>query len=74
MLPVCLLGLCSFLIPYRAFAQADKGTILGTIQDETGAVVPEVAVKVTEVNTNIVHTAKTNDTGNFTLPLLDPGT
>ncbi len=73
-LPLCLLGLCSFLVPLRAFAQADKGTILGTIQDETGAVVPDAAIKVTEVNTNIVHIAKTNDTGNFTLPLLDPGT
>jgi len=57
-----------------AFAQADKGTILGTVQDSSGAPAADTEVKATEVNTNIVHTTRTNDAGNFTFPLLDPGT
>jgi hypothetical protein len=56
-----------------AFAQADKGTILGTVLDSSGAPAPDTALKVTEVNTNIVHETKTNEAGNYSFPLLDPG-
>ncbi len=62
------------LLPCAAWSQADKGTILGTVLDTSGAPAPETSVKVTEVNTNIVHETKTNDTGNYSFPLLDPGT
>jgi hypothetical protein len=55
------------------FAQADKGTILGTVLDGSGAPAGDTSVRVTEVNTNIVHEARTNDTGNYSFPLLDPG-
>ena len=60
-------------VPSVLFAQADKGSILGTAQDSTGASVPDTNVKAIEVNTNIVHTTKTNDAGNYSFPLLDPG-
>ncbi len=69
-----IFALAFILIPFALFAQADKGTLLGTIQDASGAPAPGTDVKAMEVNTNIVHVAKTNDTGNFTFPLLDPGT
>ncbi len=55
------------------FGQADKGTLLGTVQDASGAAVPGAAVKATEVNTNILHSTNTNDDGNYTFPLLEPG-
>src|SRR4051794_20351527 len=69
----CVFLLGAFLMPSAIFAQADKGTILGTIQDSTGAGVPDAEVKAIETNTNIVHVSKANDAGNFTFPLLDPG-
>src|SRR5438270_5340283 len=69
-----LAALLAAILPYAAFAQADKGTILGSVQDASGAPASDTEVKVTEINTNIVHSARTNDTGNFTFPLLDPGT
>src|SRR5690242_6939804 len=59
--------------PSFVYAQADKGTLLGTVQDASGAAVPDVEVRVTEVNTNIAHITRTNDDGNYSFPLLDPG-
>ena len=64
----------ALLLPLAAYAQADKGTLLGTVLDGSGAPAPDTAVKVTEINTNIVHDAKTNEAGNYSFPLLDPGT
>ncbi|MGI8988594.1 MAG: carboxypeptidase regulatory-like domain-containing protein [Bryobacteraceae bacterium] len=67
-----LLSLALF-IPAALLAQADKGTLLGSVQDTSGAAVANADVKVTEVNTNIAHSAKTNGDGNYSFPLLDPG-
>ena len=63
----------TFCYPAIMLAQADKGTLLGTVLDTTGAAVPDTEVKATEVNTNIVHVSKTNETGSYTFPLLSPG-
>ena len=63
----------SLLAPAAVYGQADKGTLLGTVRDASGAAVPSAVVKATEVNTNIVRSATTNDDGNYTFPLLDPG-
>lgn len=57
-----------------ASAQVDKGSVLGTVADSSSAVIPGVTVRVTEVNTGIIRTSVTNETGNFSVPLLDPGT
>jgi hypothetical protein len=67
-LPLALLlagGLC--------FGQDPRGTILGRVQDQTGAVVPGVAVRVTQVDTGVSATATTNASGNFSIPFLTPG-
>jgi hypothetical protein len=57
-----------------AFSQADKGSLLGTVQDSTGAAVADADVKATQVETNVVRTTRTNEDGNFSFPLLDTGT
>lgn len=49
------------------------GTILGTVKDETGAVLPKVTVTVTNERTGIVRTAATNEEGSFQIPALLPG-
>lgn len=54
-------------------AQVLKGQILGTISDQTGAVIPDVKVTITETRTNFQRTSETNDTGNFFFVNLDPG-
>lgn len=47
--------------------------ISGTIQDSTGAVVPIAEVTVINEETGIRWEAKTNQTGIYTVPLLQPG-
>ncbi|HTH37094.1 MAG TPA: TonB-dependent receptor [Pyrinomonadaceae bacterium] len=56
-----------------AVAQEFRGTITGTISDPNGAVVQGATVTVKNVETNIVTTVTTNDSGTYTVPLLQPG-
>lgn len=60
---------CSF-----GMGQATNGTILGTVHDPTGAVVPGATVTVTDVNKGTKATTKTDAVGNYTFPSLIPGT
>ncbi|PYV45928.1 MAG: TonB-dependent receptor, partial [Acidobacteria bacterium] len=72
-----LWALVFFLFSVSAFAQTSVGslgTILGTVTDETGAVVPKVTVTVTNEKTGIARTAVTNEEGSYQVPALIPGT
>jgi hypothetical protein len=44
---------------------ATTGTILGVVTDQTGAVVPDATVTITEVATGIKHTTKTDNAGRY---------
>lgn len=50
-----------------------SGTILGTVTDLTGAVVPGAQVKVTNLATSITIAVTTTSTGDYTVPNLLPG-
>src|SRR5207253_5246244 len=54
-------------------AQAVYGSIFGTVTDPQGAVVANATVAVTEVTKNVTTTAKTNESGNYTVTHLIPG-
>src|ERR1051326_4927537 len=56
------------------YSQAVNATLVGTVTDASGAVVPNAKVTATETNTGVVHTAQTNDSGNYIFPNLPPGT
>jgi hypothetical protein len=56
-----------------AWAQEFQGTILGRITDSSGAVVPEVQVKVINTETGASSSTKTNAQGNYRIPFLLPG-
>src|SRR5690242_18620628 len=56
-----------------AFAQNNKGAIVGTVKDPNEALVSKAQVKVTSVKTGEVRTAETSDDGSFTVPNLEPG-
>lgn len=56
-----------------AFAQTTTGTITGTVTDAQGAAVVNVSVVVHNDDTGLEVTTKTNDTGLYTVPLLQPG-
>src|SRR5215207_7783416 len=48
-----------------AFAQFDTATVLGSVQDNTGSVVPGATVTLTGLDTGIATTKVTDDDGNF---------
>jgi hypothetical protein len=55
------------------WSQAVNATLLGTVTDASGAVVPNAKVTITEVNTGISRSGQTNESGNYTFPNLPPG-
>ena len=57
---------------YEARAQ-NGGEITGTVTDSTGALVPNVDVKITSVETGSSKATKTNGAGIFDFPGLDNG-
>ncbi len=67
-----LAGVC--LPAFPVFAQAVNATIVGTVTDSAGGLMPRTSVVVTETATGVSHSLKTNDSGNYTLPDLPPGT
>jgi hypothetical protein len=56
-----------------ALAQNPSATVVGRVTDPTGAVVPGVTVKITNLDTNITQQASSNEVGDFTVPYLNPG-
>ncbi|MGB8030818.1 MAG: carboxypeptidase regulatory-like domain-containing protein [Terracidiphilus sp.] len=55
------------------WSQAVSATLVGTVTDNTGAIVPKATVTILENATGIVHTDTTNESGNYTFPDLTPG-
>ena len=56
------------------FGQAVSATLLGAVNDATGAAVPKAKVTATQANTGVVHETVSNESGNYTFPDLQPGT
>src|SRR3989454_4897531 len=61
------------LLPQIAFGQAVGGTILGTVSDPTGAVIPGVSVTLTHTATGLARTIITDEKGEYFGPSLPPG-
>ena len=68
-LAVCFAGLHG-----RLLAQAVSGTIVGTVTDSSGAVVPKAQVTILLTGQSTTYTSVTNESGNFTAPNLPSGT
>jgi len=64
----------SVLCCSAAFGQIKSGTIVGTITDPSGAVVPGANVVVVSQDTNVPTTTVSDSSGTFTVPYLAPGT
>src|SRR5437763_15169010 len=61
------------LAPSFSPAQAPTGTISGTITDESGAVIPNASITITEKDTGAVRTLTSGADGTFTAAALPPG-
>ena len=58
----------------HSFAQTFRGTILGTVTDPNGAVVPNATITAKNVGTGIERSTTTDTFGNYTLAELQTGT
>ncbi len=65
-LPAIFLAACTLL--------AQTSGIQGVVSDPSGAAVPEVTVRVTNVATGVTSTVKSNETGRYSAPFLPQGT
>jgi len=66
--------LCLLLAGLPFLAAAQEATIVGTVTDPAGSVVPNVTITVTNTGTGYVRTFTTNDVGQFVAPGLPIGT
>ena len=64
---------CCVLSALTLFAQTDRGTITGTVQDPASAMVPGASVMAKNTENGAVSQTTTTATGNFTLPALPAG-
>jgi hypothetical protein len=71
---ILLLLVVSSISTIPLFAQATKGSIVGTITDSSGAVVPGAEITIKEINTNIPRSATSNESGHYSFEILNPGT
>lgn len=62
-----------FLFSLSSFGQGTTGQISGVVTDQSGAVVPNASVKVTNTGTNLVREATASSDGVYTFQLLPPG-
>jgi hypothetical protein len=63
----------ALLTAIPSFAQINQSEILGTVSDTSGAVIPNATVIVTNTQTNVSNTIKTDSAGAYALPDLTPG-
>src|SRR5260370_564786 len=63
-----------FLASTAAFSQVTTGSILGTVHDSTGAVVPNATITITDTGKGTISTKQTNSSGDYDVPFLIPGT
>jgi len=73
-LKVCYLGLVIILLGGWVFGQSFLSSILGTVKDASGGVVPAASVTLTNVATGIQRTGKTKAEGDYYFGDLPPGT
>lgn len=55
------------------FAQSERGSIRGTVEDASGAVIAGANVTAINVGTGVRTSTKTAEAGNFNIPQLPPG-
>jgi len=75
-----LLSLCvgalllGVTMPAWAQVGVNTGTIIGTVTDPSGAVIPGANVTITDASTGLTRTTATNDQGRYVISTVNPGT
>ncbi|HMV81757.1 MAG TPA: TonB-dependent receptor [Blastocatellia bacterium] len=70
---VSFLLCCLFSLCLAATAQSTFGTLLGTVKDASGSVIPNATVKITNVDENTVRNVQANSNGDYEAVNMKPG-
>src|SRR5580700_8587130 len=71
----CFIALFAALLFSEALnGQSTFGTVLGTVKESSGAVVPGAMVSLTNTGTNAKHSTITSDTGTYQFVNIEVGT
>jgi hypothetical protein len=73
-LHACVLCALILMVVPHLLAQTDSARILGSVTDQSGAVVTGAAVTITDTQDNATSTVTSDKGGNFTVSALQPGT
>ncbi len=68
-----LLAALALALPALSFAQSERGSITGVVEDTSKAVVPGVSVKVVNTATNATTNVVTSESGTYSAANLPPG-
>ncbi len=68
-----LLFVCLLVLSGSVFAQRNVGSIIGTVKDPAGALVPQATVTITNNANGSVRSTRSSDTGEFAVTNLEPG-
>jgi hypothetical protein len=68
-----LLCLFCLIAGSASFAQTSTGTIVGQVEDSSGAAMTNADVKLVHVATGAIRETHTNDQGSFNAPVIPPG-
>src|SRR5262245_62830000 len=71
---VIVLTALAFAIAAPCFAQSERGSITGVVQDTTKAAIPGVSVKVINTATNATIEVVSSESGAYSAANLSPGT
>ena len=68
-----LLAITLLLASFPSFSQSTSGRVLGTLTDQSGAAVAGATVVVTDMQRGLSRTVTTDETGNYAVSDLQPG-
>jgi len=71
---IALTVLAFLFASLQAFGQGQTATLLGTVTDSSGAVLPNVNITITNTATGVTKTSVTNEAGVYTFPAVQIGT
>ncbi|MBA2735640.1 MAG: carboxypeptidase regulatory-like domain-containing protein, partial [Pyrinomonadaceae bacterium] len=66
-------AICFIAIASSANAQTVTGSLVGHVEDASGAVISGARVVITEINRGATREIVTNDEGNYSFGSLEPG-
>jgi len=71
--PFAALPILVFLVATNGRSQTFSGSVLGTVKDSAGQIVPGAQIVLTNLDTNQARTTITSELGTYIFPLVPPG-